>query len=313
MIIGSKAAINEKQLSDRKEKGSNWFEVHTDYRDIINLKETISKKNILEKIGLKPYCIHAPMYDENKNWLSFVTTNKDLYQKSFSYNKKSIIIANELCDYPNPFVVTHVDHLISLPEFKSKQQFKDHFKRSLTEMNEFLIKKYPHITLLIENLAKIDLQKTKEKEITITPYYYFVEIKECFDEIKPTNIGFVLDICHLESSCLFDKLIPNEQSLTSIYEIIYMYKDYLKLFHLSKSKNFALRQHEHGTGFRKEDQEDLAYIKTFLLFLKFMGYEYPITIETKEDDILNGINYKSTKEAIETANKQLNNIFNIEF
>ena len=120
MIIGSKAAINEKQLLDRKEKGSNWFEVHTDYRDIINLKETISKKNILEKIGLKPYCIHAPMYDENKNWLSFVTTNKGLYQKSFSYNKKSIIIANELCDYPNPFVVT----LNIIAWFKSKQQFR---------------------------------------------------------------------------------------------------------------------------------------------------------------------------------------------
>jgi hypothetical protein len=72
MIIGSKAAINEKQLLDRKEKGSNWFEVHTDYRDIINLKETISKKNILEKIGLKPYCIHAPMYDENKCYITNV-------------------------------------------------------------------------------------------------------------------------------------------------------------------------------------------------------------------------------------------------
>ena len=43
MIVGTKAALTEEQLLDRREKGATWFEVHTNYEDIENLETTIEK------------------------------------------------------------------------------------------------------------------------------------------------------------------------------------------------------------------------------------------------------------------------------
>jgi len=309
MIVGTKAALTEEQLLDRREKGATWFEVHTNYEDIENLETTIEKKSVLKEIGLKTYCVHAPMYDENKNWLSFVATDEKLQKKSFDSFKKTVMIANEICHYEKPLVVAHIDLLIYMSEFDNKEKFKDYHKRAITEMNEFLIKNYPNVTLLIENFPKI----TKRKEITIIPNDYTGELKECFDELKPTNIGFLIDTCHLEASCNINKMIPNKQTYTSIHEIIYLFKDYLKQIHLSKAKYFGLRSHEHGAGFNKKSQDDMAYMKEFLLFLNLIGYKNPITIETYEENISDAINYKMTRETIEEANRQLNNIFDFEF
>ena len=48
------------------------------------------------------------------------------------------------------------------------------------------------------------------------------ELKECFDELKPTNIGFLIDTCHLEASCNINKMIPINK-LTRLYMKSYIF------------------------------------------------------------------------------------------
>ena len=310
MIIGSKSAFAKEQLLDKKSKGSNWFEAHTNYQDIIDINKMIEIRKIINEIGMKCYCIHSPMTNEENQWNEFCNKNQKRRELNFNTLRRTLEIAENICDYKNPLVVTHMGDANSMNSYKSKEEFKKIFSSELIHVDEYLKKYHPNIIVVVENMLRIWKNNNNIDHVMIDMEK---DVIDCFNEIKPSNIKIVLDICHIQGTCNYNRIFKEKESFTTLMEYLYYSKDHLNLIHLSRGKDLVLFRDIHGLPYISSNQEDIDFIKEFLVALKMINYKNPITIETNELNHCNAINYKETTNTLQVANKMLSNLHNFKF
>ena len=194
--------------------------------------------------------------------------------------------------------------------YKSKEEFKKIFSSELIHVDEYLKKYHPNIIVVIENMLRIWKNNNNIEHVMIDMEK---DVIDCFNEIKPSNIKIILDICHIQGTCNYNRIFKEKESFTTLMEYLYYSKDYLKLIHLSKGEDLVLFRDIHGLPYIESNQEDIDFIKEVLITLKMINYENPITIETNELNHCNAINYKETTNTLQVANKMLSNLHNFKF
>ena len=198
----------------------------------------------------------------------------------------------------------------SMNSYKSKEEFKKIFSSELIHVDEYLKKYHPNIIVVVENMLRIWKNNNNIDHVMIDMEK---DVIDCFNEIKPSNIKIVLDICHIQGTCNYNRIFKEKESFTTLMEYLYYSKDHLNLIHLSRGKDLVLFRDIHGLPYISSNQEDIDFIKEFLVALKMINYKNPITIETNELNHCNAINYKETTNTLQVANKMLSNLHNFKF
>ena len=229
MKILTKCSLEEGQASDRVRKGATDFEIYTNAIDVENIYEEIeSKLNLIKKLNMNIHVVHAPVicgYDVEDLIVNFANINKVFF------------LANEIGKLQNRtiLVVLHMDYnLIVLERLRVLEE--------ITEKLKVLEVAYENTNIVIENLMIVQLDNN---EINIRQNYKDEASKfaEFFNEKTNSNIGSVLDICHMLASI---ELLKNfrgmitEKHIPSIDDYINDYIKTLKVVHLSYSKKLGI-------------------------------------------------------------------------
>lgn len=295
MKISGKAKLEINQLLDRKQRGSNAIEVFT---DIDTFKHNINYENInnvLQKIKLNVYAIHSPMKDEEGYRIGAGILDQVKRKNSVDLFKKSIRLANEICDVKNPIVIIHADGLYNIDKYnphtaqENKEASLKCFVEDLRYLNEFTKQNYPNIILGIENISAFNYLLDK----TYGTYYGSgLELPTIIESLNLSNIKTVLDICHAQSVCNLD-IIQNVKNNRTIETYINAFAKTLCLVHLNNVKSFGEAKGKHGAPFTN-NKIDTMYLDRIIKTLEKNNYKGPITAEICEEDINAAINLETT-------------------
>lgn len=77
----------------------------------------------------------------------------------------------------------------------------------------------------------------------------------------------------------------------------------LRLIHLNHAKSHGQKQY-HGLPFQKEIEEDREQLRNILRLYHQYGNNCPVTIEVREQDYRNAINFQTTLEAWKQEKKE---------
>ena len=295
MKISGKAKLDINQLLDRKKRGSNAIEVFTDIDTFKHNLNYENIKNVLQKINLNVYAIHSPMKDEEGDRIG--AGNLDQIKRKYYIElfKKSIQLANEICNVKNPVVVIHADGLYDIDEYdpntvqEKKEAALKGFVEDLKYLNEYTKINYPNIILGVENISAFNYLHGK----TYGTYYGSgLELPTIIKSLNLSNVKTVLDICHAQTVCNLD-IIQGVKNKRTIETYINIFAKTLCLVHLNNVKSFGETKDKHGTPFTTS-KKDTMYLDKIIKTLENNNYKGPITAEVLEQDINAATNLEIT-------------------
>lgn len=179
-------------------------------------------------------------------------------------------------------------------------------RRRLEEVLGQFFAEYPMVDLAVENVIPMEYkQNSKESPRlcngTFTDLPQIIcSLREQFGE----RVGTVLDLCHaamtekymnlLLSAAEFlpQKNLPEHLDY-SMEHFFKMHQGICKLIHFNDFTGNGYMQN-HGTPF--QDQEKAA---AWMRLYETYGYDCPLTLEIREEDYQNCVNYRKTKQMLE--------------
>lgn len=180
------------------------------------------------------------------------------------------------------------------------------FRHRLEKALEQLFSEYPMTDLALENVIPMEYKETSEESPRLCNGIFtdLIKITEYLQERFGERAGSVLDICHaamtqkymtrlLSAADFLPQKNPPEHLDYSMEHYFQMHQKTCKLIHFNSFTGNGYAQN-HGTAFQK--QEDAAAL---LKLYKKYGYSCPLTLEIREDDYKNCINYRKTKTMLE--------------
>lgn len=303
MNIGGKCGLVSEHIVDRKNKGANLIEFHTDINDFVdksvvdykNIKETLIKENVL------CHTVHSPMKNTYGLQCSLSEIDPIKRKENFDLLLKSVEYANYLCEVENPIVVIHPSDSFSVKHddflYSNIEENNKIFKDELNKLSEIVKTRYPNIRLGLENTMPF-VRDLKTNDVIIHTGFIYPSYMKDIDEMNLSNVGHVLDICHALATIRFTQLISGGKTDLSLNDYLEASIKNLFLIHLNNAKNMAESPYNHGTPYCSNVKTDMSILKEIITFLKKNDYKNYITIEVMEDNYFNAINYKITSDAI---------------
>ncbi|WCK57775.1 TIM barrel protein (plasmid) [Aneurinibacillus sp. Ricciae_BoGa-3] len=264
--------------------------------DFNDIQASMEKKHWLRELGMTIYALHVPMKNKQEQSCTLAETNPLLRKENMNLIKKTIMLADRLCEVVNPIVVIHAGGLIQESETSGGVQIKkESFQNDLMELRKFIQERYPKIILAVENNPKVTEENKKE---LVFRYGYEDDIAQWVKELRDPNIGTVLDTCHAIGVINYNKQHYPRSEFVSIESYLDAYASTLKLIHLSNGINFVSKREEQGLPFLATNPEDITFVKGLFNFLNEIKYNHPITIETEEADYDKALNFVETRKTI---------------
>jgi hypothetical protein len=177
------------------------------------------------------------------------------------------------------------------------------FRKRLVQTLAVYFEEYPQVDLVIENVVPMEYKRT---EYTHPRLYngIFLDtplIAGYLHERFGNRIGTVLDICHAMMTEKYLTAFMREADFAEdLAEIDFSLDHYFRsnaelcrLIHFNDFIGNGYRRN-HGTGFTSQEKVD----GILDLYRKYQ-YNCPLTIEIREDDYKNCVNYRMTKGMIE--------------
>ncbi|QUH21846.1 TIM barrel protein [Alkaliphilus sp. B6464] len=299
MMIGGKSKLEFNQLMDRKQKGVDSIEVYTDIKTFMVPTNSNDGLKLLNELDMTAYAVHAPMRNE-ENWhISVGNLTSNERARNLNIIKQSIEMAHHVCKVDNPIVIIHAGGHYELELYSKfdlinrRTKEIDMLKKDLQYLNNYIISKYPSVILGIENHCIFTYENGKVYGFN---YGKDFDLPEVIRSLKLSNIKAVLDICHAQSVCNYDKLDVTKKN-RKIEDFIRAYSDTLCLIHLANVKDFGEIEEKHGTPFH-ETPNDIDRLKKVIKTLEETGYKGRITLEILEKDHTNALNLKTTINTI---------------
>ena len=303
MNIGGKCGLFSEHIIDRKSKGANLLEFHADISDFVNksyidykdVKETLNKENVI------CHTVHSPMKNTYGSECSLSEIDPVKRKENFNLLLQSVEYANYLCETDNPIVVIHPSDSFSVKNnnflYSNIEESNKIFKDELNGLSEIVKIKYPNVRLGLENTMPF-VRDLKTNDVVIHTGFIYPEYMKDIDNMNLSNVGHVLDICHALATVRFTQLISGGKTNLSLKDYLQASIDNLFLIHLNNAKDMAESPYNHGTPYISDAESDINILKEIFDFLKENKYKNYITIEVLEEDYLNAINYKKTKDTI---------------
>lgn len=303
MNIGGKCGLVSEHIIDRKNKGANLLEFHTDVSDFIN-KSPINYKNIKEtliKENVLCHTVHSPMKNTYGLQCSLSEIDPIKRRENFNLLLQSVEYANYLCEVENPIVVIHPSDSFSVKcddfLYSNIDENNKIFKEELSRLSEIVKVRYPNIRLGLENTMPF-VRDLKTNDVVIHTGFIYPDYMKDIDKMNLSNVGHVLDICHALATIRFTQLISGGKTDLSLNDYLKASINNLFLIHLNNAKNLAESPYNHGTPYCSDIEFDMSILKEIITFLKENNYKNYITIEVMENNYFDAINYKITNDAI---------------
>lgn len=294
MRIHGKGKLNN-QLLEKIKKGATAIEIHLEKEllEDIPLTEAFD----LSYIDKAPiYVVHMPLTDEDVNIETEI-------------GRKAIKRVAELCD----IIAKHQRHKVlivaHLATSVKKLKQLGLYQQTIKTVTD-IVDSYDNIEIGIENITILH-QDSNIFEFYGTSLYDNIEfVKDC----NRQSIGTVIDTCHvLQNEAILNFLKPFIQKPYILNSKPYNYdietyfkenKKYAKLIHLANCNYNGLMEN-HGTAFTKKE-EDMNKLKQIMECYKKYEYNVPITIEVREINYNNSLNFKETLENLKIVMNELN-------
>lgn len=275
MLFIAKSAWDKSQVADKMRRGACGLEIQL----LDPRKETFltSKAKVLDDSILKYTieAVHMPL----SNGIDMEIEDVD-GQYYFPYVCE---FANEIARIQQRRVIV-VIHLHTTISNLKLYGLYDKVCKSLTAM----AKKFPNVTIAVEN----------------TPYFFDVPYSnvELVETIGLSNVGTCLDTCH---AMMTERIIHDlskdfrcrKASLEGFFE---KNKDVCKLIHLADCVDAGTgygNNKGHGVSFDMSTLDSIPVLKRIFSYYRYYDYKCNITLEVREDDFLNCVNFSKTLEA----------------
>lgn len=297
MLLGGKCSLSKEQIKDRKHRGAQYLEFHTDYIDFkdMSYSNLVEIKKYLDNEGLVSYCVHSPMKNSGKPLLlsepnkKFALENRYLIEKTIEY-------ADILCEYKNPIIVIHPSYELSINEkydLSKVDLYNQRFLEEIAYIDSYVKSNAPNVRIGVENTCPVTLDK-KTKDLVVHAGFVYPDYATQVKELNLSNTGVVLDTCHALANVRLHNLINRNINPITIIDYLEKSKDNLELIHLNNLSHFGEIELNHSTPFHPngENYKELELIFEFLIKNK---YKNPITLEVLETDYSCGDNYSIIK------------------
>lgn len=305
MIIASKAAIDRNQIKDRKNRGSNYMELHTlpTYFDTKDYTEEFLK--LLEEEKMECISVHSPIKNLEGKTCGVGYKGKieeKLYEQNMELIKKSIVFAEKVLKTTKKICVVHVPE-ISKDSYNLDLE-KANFLEDVIALSDFAKVNAPNVIIAIENTMKAKDKETKLEHIT--SYGYKVDFVKWIEELGRENVAVMLDICHLLATVNYRKELGKKDFL-SITEYVEAYSKKIVHIHLSNSYKYGFLE-DHGQAYINT-KEDVAKLEELEKALNKIDYKGNIIIETVDKDPNKYERYSTTVDTIIKNNLFKNSSF----
>ena len=290
MQIYAKSRLNQ-NMYDKMKKGADAIEVHLD-SDYI---EEFERAGLELKKSVPIRVVHAPLFDGCDTPIENMAGREAL--------RNACEIAADIARIQKHSIIV-VCHLETHPDLLKKLGVYD----TIVNYIKWIVDAYPDIEIAIENVHHF---KIIDKELRFREVDGMASIILAKD-INHPRVGTCLDICHALMESRFSKAVVdyldgvdvkyNESKLgNGLSSYFKENKDTIKLIHLATTKSHGCK-HDHGLPFEKDDKMLLEGILELYDMYNFEGT--PITIEVKEDDYTNGINFEKTNKLLRKILKE---------
>lgn len=163
------------------------------------------------------------------------------------------------------------------------------------------VESHPNVELALENVTPVKMiSKYKHVLRNALPHDTVSVALYCNHE----RIGTVLDICHARMTDRFYRILtqqyyeywcPNGMEYTELHDFFVANAPVIKLIHLAWCVGDGEGEN-HGTPI--EDQTSMDQV---LSLYRKLHYNCPITIEVREDDYVNDINFRKTYKTLKRS------------
>ena len=255
-------------------------------------KEVLSMKEI--------YAVHVPFNQDNEMLnLEWVFGRKDI-----SVLRNVFALAQYCGQLWKHRVVVVIHSCMAMYDF---QQF-ELLQESIVDGLKRLFNQCDMVDLAIENTVLLELGRAKQFRPRLCNGIYSdtCELVEWLRGYFGERVGSVLDICHARMTEKYLKLLLEAADVGQIFSedvlkninMEYFFdvnQRICKLIHFNNMQGNGYVKN-HGVSFK-----NLYEVNKLLELYEKYQYRCPLTLEIREDDYLNCVNYKRTKKLIETA------------
>ena len=198
---------------------------------------------------------------------------------------------------------------LSMYDFMEYELFRKHLERRLTD----LFRDYPQVDMAIENVVAMEYKEERSEPPRLCNGIFLdtTEIVKYLRERFGERVGTVLDVCHAMMTEKYMNIWLKEADFYPDdaehippkvdYSIEHYFKanqHICKLIHFNDFvKNGYMKNH--GTGFTSQKKVDAL----LGLYRKYQ-YDCPLTLEIREEDYSDCVNFRSTKKMIENNLRQ---------
>jgi hypothetical protein len=284
MEIYAKSKLNQ-NIYDKVRKGASAIEIHLD-DDFMEANDYWDEK-IVNEVPI--VAVHTPLIKGDDANIEIFKNRKTLI--------KTCNFARRIAETQNHSVMI-ICHLGTDPYLLKSLGAYD----SLVFFMRDLVNTYECLTFAVENVTPFstgDQNNLAFRTVAYDSYPRFVK------DVGHERVGTCLDTCH---AMMTERLLTNvsnylchdaetfgNNTLNCDMEAFFKAnQDTIKWIHLSNSKSHGLYE-DHGRPFEKEDADDLR--KIMQLYKKYC-YSCPITVEVREQDYADAVNYMTTCETL---------------
>jgi len=300
MEIYAKASLCIEEIKEKMRCGCDAVEYNLEY-DFFQKGECFEKNYPPQVFTMKNVgAVHVP-YDHNGQMMNL----ERVFQKEDLSPVRNVFRLAQYCARIWEHKVLVVIHAsISYYEFMEYELLRKRIGKELG----CLLQEFPMVDLAIENVVPMEYKEALSYSPRLCNGIFtdLTQIVQYLRESFGDRVGSVLDICHAAMTQKYMNallsaadFLPQGAPPDKIdYSMEHFFKANLGLCRLIHFNDFTGNgfAHNHGTGFRSQDKVD-ALLKLY----KDYGYDCPLTLEIREDDYCDCINYRRAKSMVEAA------------
>lgn len=298
--IYAKASLTEEQINAKERIGCDGIEIQLLGEMIIDRNKGIFKSaedaydlSLLSQHEIR--VVHSPLVRGTGD----ITLERMADDVDGFLMEQIFLIAEEASKYHGRYtsIVIHTEEFYDRLIDMGDSWFR------IVEKVGFMLQKYPHTELLIENVSPLrDIGKGKELHLSNNFAFDNVVMAEVLNKELGTNrIGVCLDTCHQMLAKkyitgIYDMVADVPAPDLSLDKYFEKYSELLRLIHLCNITGSGYGPGKHGIPF---------HMGTYSELKKIMDTYYshntkcPITLEVEETDFTICSGYKNTKDTLQ--------------
>lgn len=300
LSIYAKASLDKGEIQEKIRCGCDAIELNLE-DDFLRYGDNFLEHYDKELFEMKAiHVVHVPFnQDQEMLNLEWIFGRKDI-----SVLNNVFALAQYCAEIWNHRIVVVVHSCMSMYDFMQYELLQ---QRIVNELR-VLFTQYDQVDMAIENTVLLELSRTEKfiPRLCNGIYQDTSELVKWLKEYFGDRVGSVLDTCHAMMTEKYLKILLEAVDVCHIFSdtvvedvnmehFFQMNQGICKLIHFSSLCDNGYREN-HGMPFESVDE-----VRLFLELYEKYQYQCPLTLEIREDNYLDCINYRKTKKLIERA------------